>query len=583
MTALAVSPPITRSVSLMHRIIESLLSEFSQEHELDGLTEEKQFEHFCSFIAVKRHFGEVFNTYDIVTGGSNDTGIDGIAIIANGSLITDLDFLEELSTNSDYLDVTFIFVQCERSESFSSASIGTFGYGLTDFFNNGTPRLPRNEKVAAAAEIMKAIYDRSNKFKHSNPICRLYYATTGKWKNEDALTARRDAIVSDLKDTGLLSEVVFTPAGADDLQRLYRQTKNAISKKIEFKDKMVMPDIPGVNESYLGTLPASEFLKLLKDESGEMLRVLFYDNVRDWLDFNDVNNEIKATLEKAKSRFVLMNNGVTIIARSLQVTGNKVNIEDYSIVNGCQTSHVLFEQRDIIDDSVMIPVRLIGTQDEDVINAIVRGTNRQTPVKEEQFYALEDFSKELESYFKTYQDQYKLYYERRTGQYVRLNIGPTRIVTPAKMIKAFAAMFLEEPHRATKNYTELKGKIGKEIFAEGHRMEPYYAAAFALYRLELLFRNVLDTKYKPARYHLLMVARIISNPGNLPRMNSHEMERYGKKIIEILGDANKSSDLFVQAAKIIDDVADGNYERDNIGVEPFTKGVIARAKEIAQG
>src|SRR6185503_11516165 len=99
-----------------------------------------------------------------------------------------------------------------------------------------------------------------------------------------------------------------------------------------------------------------------------------------------------------------------------------------------------------IDDSVMVPVRLIGTQDEDIINAIIRATNRQTEVKEEQFYALQEFSKGLELYFQTFPDNQKLYYERRTRQYHRLEIEKTRIVTPANMIKAFAAMFLDEPH-----------------------------------------------------------------------------------------------------------------------------------------
>jgi AIPR protein len=70
-------------------------------------------------------------------------------------------------------------------------------------------------------------------------------------------------------------------------------------------------------------------------------------------------------------------------------TGKKFVIEDYQIVNGCQTSHVLSEHADKADKSVMVPVRLIGTQDETVINTIIRATNRQTEVKEDQFFALQ--------------------------------------------------------------------------------------------------------------------------------------------------------------------------------------------------
>ena len=68
-------------------------------------------------------------------------------------------------------------------------------------------------------------------------------------------------------------------------------------------------------------------------------------------------------------------------------------------MNGCQTSHVLFEvaREQAISDSVMIPLRLIATQDEDVVNAIIRATNRQTEVKEEQFFAITEFPRQLES------------------------------------------------------------------------------------------------------------------------------------------------------------------------------------------
>lgn len=565
----------------MDRITESLLTEFSKEHGIAHLAEEERFEHFCSFITVRRHFSETFDTADIVVGSGGDTGIDGIAILVNGSLITDLESLEEQSERAGYLDVAFVFIQAERSSGFDSSKIGNFGFGVGDFFKE-TPRLQRNEKIVAAAEIMTAIYERSSKFKRGNPVCRLYYATTGKWVGDQVLEARRKAVISDLEATQLFREVEFLAVDAERIHKFYRQTKNAISREFNFVNKTVVPDIPGVKEAYLGILPISEFLKLLTDDSGEMYRVLFYDNVRDWLDFNQVNEEIKTTLDSAKARFVLMNNGITIIARNLQPTGNKFLIEDYSIVNGCQTSHVLFEQRDMLDDSVMIPLRLIGTQDEDVINSIIRATNRQTEVKEEQFYALQEFSKDLERFFQTFEDPYKLYYERRTRQYDRLEIEKTRIVTPANMIKAFAAMFLDEPQRTTRNYAALKSKVGREIFAKGHRMEPYYVSAFTLYKLEYLFRSGrLEAKYKPARFHILLAARMLSNPGVYqPPLNSHEMARYCKRISDQLWDTTKSDELLTQAAMVVDYVAAGDFHRDNIRTEPFTQSVMARCLSV---
>jgi hypothetical protein len=565
----------------MDRVSESLVNEFSSERGIAHLSEDKRFEHFVSFITVGRHYGESFDTEDVLVGSA--TGIDGIAVIVNGMLITDVESLEEMDSAAE-LDVTFIFVQADRGSGFDAAKIGNFGFAVSDFFRE-QPTLPQNEKISSAADIMSAVYKRSTKFKRGNPACRLYYATTGTWVGDSVLESRLKAVVDDLTTTSLFREVTFTPLGADGIQKLYRQTKNAIEREFIFENRVTIPEVPGVTQAYLGFLPVPELLKIVTDDNGEMIGSLFYSNPRDWQDYNEVNSEIKSTLESdAKSRFVLMNNGITIIARDVRPTGNKFVIEDYQIVNGCQTSHVLFDQADNKDKSVAVPVRLIGTQDETVINAIIRATNRQTQVTEDQFFALQEFPKQLEQFFQTFPVQQRLYYERRSRQYDRLAIEKTRVITQPNVIKAFAAMFLEEAHRTTRNYSALKARVGKEIFGKGHRMEPYYTAAFALYKLEYLFRSgKLEPKYKPARFHILLAVRLLGNPAPLPRfMNSREMESYCTPILTTLWDSTTSDELITRAAKVVDSAASGNFNRDNIRTEPTTKSVIALCQKSVE-
>jgi hypothetical protein len=564
----------------MDRITENLLTEFTVEHDLTALEQAKAFEHFSAFITVHRSYADTFDTEDIVTRsdedskGGGDTGIDGIAIIVNGQLVTDVESFEEQADLSGNLDVCFVFVQAERSPHFDSAKIGQFGFGVIDFFSE-RPKLPRNDKVTSCADIMGKIFGRSSKFKRGKPTCRLYYVTTGRWSTDAAaLEARRQAVIGDLDNTNLFRTVEFVMVGADEIQKLYRQAKNVIARSFTFLNRTTVPDVSGVTEAYLGFLPVSEFLKLLMDDTGEIIGGLFYDNVRDWQGENEVNTEIRQTLESdAKARFVLMNNGITVIARNLQLTGNKVDIEDYQIVNGCQTSHVLFNHKELVDETVMVPVRLIGTQDESIINAIIRATNRQTEVREDQFFALQEFPKQLESFFQTFGEP-KLYYERRPCQYNRLNIEKTRIVPQQTMIRAFAGMFLDEPHRTTRNFSALTAKLGREIFGRTHRMEPYYTAALTLYRLEYLFRRgKLEAKYKPARFHILMAARLIGNPEHIPQMNARDMEKYCHPILDKLFDLTKAEELLERAAAYVDQAAAGNYDRDVIRTEVFTDKV----------
>ncbi len=364
----------------MDRITKSLLDEFSREHDLVNLREDKQFEHLAAFLTANRHHSQTFDTGDVVTGSGGDTGIDGIAIVVNGALAVEPDTIEELAQANGYLDVAFVFVQAERSSSFETAKIGQFAFGVLDFFRE-YPALPQGTAIKDAHAVMEKIYAMSSRFKRGKPICRLYYVTTGKWVGDQNLEARRQAVVNDLAALNIFKDVEFSPIDADTLQKLYAQTKNAISREFTFSDRTVVPEIPGVVEAYLGLVPAQEFIRLLEDESGEIIKSLFYDNVRDFQDFNPVNSEMKQTLESSELRrqFVLMNNGITIIAKTLRATGNRFLIEDYQIVNGCQTSHVLFSQKDLLtDDSVVLPLRVIATQDEAVIGAIIKATNRQT-------------------------------------------------------------------------------------------------------------------------------------------------------------------------------------------------------------
>lgn len=570
----------------MDRITKSLLDEFSSEAGLERLPEDQRFEHFASYLNIGRYVGETFDTTDVVTGSGGDTGVDAIAIIINGSLATDPELVAELADSSGYLDVTFAFVQAERSSGFDMSKIGQFGFGVVDFFSE-TPKLPRNSGVKDAAAVMGAVYARGSKFKRGNPACRLFYVTTGKWTGDANVEARRLAVEEDLTRLHIFRDVEVVPVDADALQKLYSQTKNAISREFVFGERTVVPEMPGVTEAYIGLLPAVDFLGLIQDEDGELIRSIFYDNVRDWQDYNAVNSEMRETLasDEMKARFALMNNGITIIAKTLRSTGNKMYVEDYQIVNGCQTSHVLYDQRNLLDKSVLVPLRLIATRDESVISAVIKATNRQTEVKEEQLIALSDFQKKLEIFFQSFDESKRLYYERRSRQFNHMpGIEKTRIVTPANLIRAYASMFLEEPHRTTRTYRALLSAVGKDIFGASHRLEPYYAAASCLYRLEYLFRSsALDAKYKPARYHILLAARKLLKPDPPPPANSRDMQRYGEELAASLWDPVVAEQTFHNAATIVDTTAKGNFHRDHIRTQPFTEELLRNCETSEKG
>jgi hypothetical protein len=278
--------------------------------------------------------------------------------------------------------------------------------------------LVRNEDVSRLAEISDHLLSKASHFKR-NPICKLYFVTTGTWNEDQNHIAVVENSKKDLQAFNIFELVYFFPLGANEIGKLYRQSKNSISSTFIFTNKVTLPDLPSITEAYYGILPFSEFKKLLVDEDDKIINI-FDDNVRDFQgENNPVNQLIGETISgNASELFSVLNNGVTIVAHSLRASGNNFTITDYQIVNGCQTSNVLFNYRHLETvQKLGIPLKLIITEDEDVKNQITIATNSQTAIKREQLAALSDFQRNLEHYYASIESDEKLYYERRSKQY----------------------------------------------------------------------------------------------------------------------------------------------------------------------
>lgn len=119
----------------MDRIIQSYIDDFLKSQQIGEKDSSKQFEMFSSYCAVAQQYTEVFDLSDILTGAGGDCGIDGIAIIANGTIISSKEEVDDLiELNKGLTDMLFVFIQSKTSSGFSSGEMGTFGAGVVDFF-----------------------------------------------------------------------------------------------------------------------------------------------------------------------------------------------------------------------------------------------------------------------------------------------------------------------------------------------------------------------------------------------------------------------------------------------------------------
>lgn len=574
----------------MDSVTLALLNDFCDSSGLNELTMDKKFEHFAAYSVVSSRYSEDFDTSDLVAGDGQDLNVDAFAVKVNGRLANDPDYIDDVLALNGSLDAEFIIIQAKSSSSFDGAAIIALGDNLANEVFSETQSLPFNDDIKRLIEIKDRIFRNASRLR-DNPVCRVYYVCTGNWIEDVYLVKAIKRKRQDLLDTNLFSEVFFEPIGARSLQAMFRATKTIISREIKFDKLVTLPAISEVSASYLGVLPVVEFLKLLTDDSGDIIKSVFVDNVRDFQGENPVNIDIAKTITDGLfDQFVLRNNGITIVARNIRVVSNQYILEDFQIVNGCQTSHVIFANRSKITSDLFIPIKLIHTTSEDVAQSVIKSTNKQTNVEENDLLALTQFQRDLEDYYSGVQGDNKLYYERRAKQYAgETGIEKGRIISIGNQLKSYASMFLDYPNQASRYQGTLLKTVKDPVFQAHHKPEPYFVSALALYRFEVAIRRLATEErgIRPFKYFLLFAYRCRFETTDFPGASNKRIASYCDSLKNSLSDANQSKVAFDECVLIVKEALEAlslPLERDSAKSRPLIDEVrkIAANKNVAK-
>lgn len=320
---------------------------------------------------------------------------------------------------------------------------------------------------------------------------------------------------------------------------------------------------------------------MLSDGDDRIRSSIFEQNIRAFLgDENPVNKKIKKSLEDSldHDKFAILNNGVTIVTPEAKVQRGKIFVRDFQIVNGCQTSHVLFRSRQSVSDNIWIPVKVIQAENPDVLAQVVEATNSQSDVAESQFVSIRPFVQKVEAYFNSFDNEEeadrRVYFERRTKQYAGQRIGRKRLFDIERLARAYVAMFMDLPHLAARYPTQTFKEKSSELYQSSHREHAYYVAALALYRLELALGNdYVPREYQRYKWHLLMILRLQVAGGKMPPLNSKKLDKYCDKIVASLSSGGKGSATpFIKAIEVIKNAGDAT--RDRLKRQPYTTQIL---------
>lgn len=551
----------------MHRIIASHLSNFVAENGIESDSEATQFEKFANFAVLSSKIASGFEL-DEVTTGENDDGTDGISLIINEDhILSDEDANLVFSHERRNNDVEIVFVQAKRTDGYDLGDFLKFKESILRFLTQDS-YIVDCDLQQEARKAFDIVIRNVTKVRNGKPNISAIYVSTGVYSSPAALETAKNDMIRQLSELGFFQNIEVRFMGRDELINSWVASYSGIEASLSMHSSASLPHISGIEESYLVIARAKDYVdNLLSNNDGTIRGQLFEENVRHYLGAeNPVNAQIAETLneEGTKTRFPVLNNGVTIVSPDVRVQGTTLHLKNFQIVNGCQTSHVLYEHRDQLSDEIMVALKVVETTDEDVFSELVRATNSQTKIDENQFLSLSPITKNIEAFFNTFEGQDgRLYFERRDKQYVGKGIPAIRVVSLHNAAKCVCSMFLNRPDLAFKYPKRMYADFGGQIFKEGNKESIFYSSALALYRLHLLTsNNTIPQNMRRFKWHILPVVACLVAGKEIPQLNSKKIDGYCQKIIDLFNRHNDEAvKIFTQAAQLIGELGEVTNDR----------------------
>lgn len=527
----------------MHRVIAGQMRSFSESYLLQELPESDQFEMMINHCSITPELVEEYDLSDVTTG-SGDDGIDGCALIIDEEVVLSPEDGEaQLSDGRRQHNAKLVLTQAKTGETIDLGNMLKFHAAVERFcldFNDE----PCDEIERTTKETFAKTLDHAGALRNGKPELKLRYAYTGRYLRPAEAEKAIEQLVRRIDEAGYFSKIDYVVMDRDQINAAYNSTTAPVEAKISAFSIAPLPAISGVEESYLAVVPAKQIVDhLLADTEGRLRGHVFEENVRAFLGTdNPVNSAIGATIEdqKDKTRFPVLNNGITVVSPDIRVQGLNITFLDFQIVNGCQTSNMLWEKRDQLDNSMMVTIKVIETTNEDMFSDLVKATNSQTKIDDDQFLSLQPIARTIERYFASFDEsENKLYFERRDRQYVGQNIPGLKTFDLKLLARCVSAVFIQRPDLSfkfpRKIFSDLE--ISKRVFSADNKEIIYYTACLVFYRIAMLFSN-RQLPNEARRLKWLMMALFVRkvNGPNIPPIRSAAIVQYCQNIIDLINE-----------------------------------------------
>lgn len=447
------------------------------------------FEMFVAEQALKDHDLAYEELEAGLTGSGGDGGIDGIYVLVNGEMAQEDIDLTLLKKN---VLIEVVIIQAKLAESFKEGTIEKMTATSEDIFDLGKDLEPLksayNDGLRSAAEIFHMVY-KGLAAKFPTLRFRFIYASTG---SEVHPNVSRKAKLLGEKIQGFFSnaEYEFKFFGASDLLALARR-----QPPTSYELALSETPISSAGEvGYICLVRIRDYDKFIRDEAGQLRRSLFEANVRDYQGSTAVNEEIAQSLRvKGGEDFWWLNNGITIVAGKATQSGKALTLEDPQIVNGLQTSTVIFRyfsEANTEGDERNVLVRVIVPTKAESRDRVIKATNSQTNIPPASLRATDKIHRDIEEYLRNF----GLYYDRRKNFHKNEGRPLEKIVGIPLMAQAVMAVLLQRPDDARARPSSLLKKDAdyELVFSTELPINIYWICAYIVKRIDSLLRTETD-------------------------------------------------------------------------------------------
>lgn len=401
------------------------------------LPNDKAFERYCAEHLLKNSDLSDEEIESGLLGGSDDGGIDASYFFINRTLI-----LDETDVPEPAMTASLILIQSKYQGGFGENAVEgmhSFARDLLDYSKPVDQLTYLNSLARDSISRFREKYDQILGSPHDFYIWFCYVTKSDQPPNEKVIK-RVENLKAFVVSRISAAKVEFNYYGAVTLLGLARQSP-ATTLPIQISKHFSTDD-----GSVVCLVSLKSFAQFLTDERGEIRRGVLEPNVRDYQGSrNPVNTDIRSTLELADAtEFWWLNNGITLLAGSCSLAGNKLTVQKPEIVNGLQTSQEIFaffKENPEKTDNRHVLIRVIVPPEDQTRNRITKATNFQTTVNPVSLHATDQIHFDIEERLKLY----GLFYDRRKGHYRNLRKPISQIVSIHDLARAVIAVVLQEP------------------------------------------------------------------------------------------------------------------------------------------